>query len=274
MDDAARVRLLSAAVLFALVVAPIGFAAAADDADDPTASASSSVKKKVKKLTKRVTALEAQLADVKGTPGPAGPRGPQGPEGPSTGPAGGDLMGTYPDPLIAGNAVGPDEVQNPIRSVNLPIGSFHNLTDSALIDFTVSDGTAPDFGTSGNGINIIWDNNAVPPADTDFVTSSLVVPPDYASGGSVALRVNKTGHGGVAERLTCSTTVNSTTGSTASVTTTTASDTLYVVTPGGTYAPGDDVRVNCAVDDGTPLGSTADHVVFLHGLEWRYTATQ
>lgn len=38
------------------------------------------------------------------TPGPRGPvgaTGPQGPVGPSTGPAGGDLAGSYPDPKLA-----------------------------------------------------------------------------------------------------------------------------------------------------------------------------
>jgi hypothetical protein len=77
--------------------------------------------------------LPAGAQGPKGDSGPQGPRGPQGeqgpqgvqgPPGPATGPAGGALDGTYPNPGLAANAVTSAAVANgSLRLTDLAVGS-------------------------------------------------------------------------------------------------------------------------------------------------------
>jgi hypothetical protein len=74
----------------------------------------SKLNKKEKQQVKRIAERKAKRLDknIELQPGPEGEQGPEGPPGPSTGPAGGDLSGNYPDPKIADDAVNGAKVQN------------------------------------------------------------------------------------------------------------------------------------------------------------------
>lgn len=96
--------LIAAAVLAAIVM-PVALAGAATD---PQTRASAGVKKQLKQLKQRIAALEGRQ-----DPRTAAPDGRQTATAlPPTGPAGGDLTGSYPNPQLGPDSVGSAAVAN------------------------------------------------------------------------------------------------------------------------------------------------------------------
>jgi hypothetical protein len=104
-----------AAGVFALLVTQIAIAQSGTRGGGQRARSSGSVRRQISKLKSQIAQLRAQVDSVskqQGPQGPPGPPGDQGPPGNSSGAAGGDLTGTYPDPQIAPDAVTGAEVFN------------------------------------------------------------------------------------------------------------------------------------------------------------------
>lgn len=178
--------------------------------------------------------------------------------------------------VLPGSSIGDGEIVDVPRSINLPLPAWVDVSNSDYVDWAASDGTAPDFVSTTP--TIAWDEDTdgggANEADTDHIGTTFIVPPDYASGGSLRVRATKSGHSGVPEQLNATANINAAgAGSAGTATTSSLSSTLYVLIPDGTYASGDSVTVEVWVDDGSS-GSTADEVVVVWAIEWMYTATQ
>lgn len=261
-----RYTLFGAGAVCALLVVPVALAGG-----EQTASSSAGATKLVKKLQRQVAGLNVRLAALEGRAPAAG------------GGAGGDLAGSFPNPSIAPDAVGAPEIEDPTRSVNLPLGSFVNHTDQDPLSYdgtTEITGLNPDLvNGTGGALEIFFDDDAggADAGDTDFVASTLAVPSDYAADGRFAITARKSSNTTtITERVTCIATRNGAELPAAATALTATAATTYEVPSGPAYdlAPGDTLGVRCGVDDGSLSGPTFDDPVSVRAVEFRYSAAQ
>jgi hypothetical protein len=129
------------------LLASVAIAATASGATQHQKGADTSIERQIGKLKKQVRKLKKQLAGIsaitgaagaQGEPGPQGPQGASGPEGPATGPAGGDLTGTFPAPQIAPLTIGGAElagnaITHDTSAINTVLGNYSNKIGAGAI---------------------------------------------------------------------------------------------------------------------------------------------
>jgi hypothetical protein len=157
---------LLAAAVMAMVVMPIAIAGASGHAAGQPAS--KSITKQIRALRKQAAALAKQVAALEGALAPLQDqvtqlKGKQFPASlPPSGPAGGDLTGTFPKPQIGPNTVGALQIADgTVSSADIADGSVGSadIADGSIGSPDIADGSisASDFGARSVGGSALVD---------------------------------------------------------------------------------------------------------------------
>lgn len=183
----------------------------------------------------------------------------------------GDVTGTSGATVVGNDSHthGDTTITDITRSVNIPIGSFANTSNSTEFDFVDLADTSPEYDLVNSGLVLAWDDAAA--VDTDYAGSSFRVPPDYVSGGSIFVSVTQDAATATIEDIGCRWSLNGgaiSAASTTALANQTAIQTVSV-TPAGALVAGTVVNFSFNQSD-----AAADDTVYVHSVEFRYTATQ
>jgi hypothetical protein len=152
--------------LVAILIALSGTAVATQVADSGPRGATA--KKKAKKKAKR---------GPRGPQGLQGPAGPQGAVGPSTGAAGGDLTGSFPNPQLGPGVVGTPEIGTiPAARATAINGLPQTIPDSVATTIALGSEAAVDggFDTAGMHDNAVNNSRLTAPVDGVYLLGAEV----------------------------------------------------------------------------------------------------
>jgi hypothetical protein len=158
--------------IVACFVAVMGTAVVASASDDGRqAKSSATARQQVAKLKRKVSGLTQRVAALEGRPDQVG----QVPSAlPPNGPAGGDLTGNYPNPLIGPDAIGSGEV-----APNSLVGD--DIDESTLAGVPISGVAGGDL--TGAYPNPLIDSNAVGTNEVDATLSASDIANTSSLGG-------------------------------------------------------------------------------------------
>jgi hypothetical protein len=183
-------HLLAAAAIFGLLAMPVSFAAQ----ESPHAAKAAGTKKQIKKLKHQVAGLNARLKAVESKPDQVG----QVPASlPPSGPAGGGLAGTYPNPLIAADSIGASQVADGSLGTSELSGSIPaaRVTNSADQTIGTSGVTALAFDTARYDTANLYapasNTRLTAPVDGIYVISASVQWAPTAAGGLRSLTLQR-----------------------------------------------------------------------------------
>lgn len=172
--------------------------------------------------------------------------------------------------LLSAESISAAEILNLTRSMSLPAPGWYNCTSDAIISTDDGADAQPDWAFINSGIVIAYDDTGGSP-DTEFVCTSFVVPQGYVSGGTMAFVVTADAATATIEDIGCAWSINGAadSGETSAALVSQAAVQTVTVTPAGAPAAGSSINVRCRQSDAAP-----DDVVYIHGVEFRYTSTQ
>lgn len=158
------------------------------------------------------------------------------------------------------------DINDVTQSINIPIGSLFNTGTIGLLPIAISSITDGLVAAVSGHAKLQFKTGAA----STKIGGTFVVPQDYVSGGTFKFSVTKDAEtASQAEQLKVGVSINNSAETLGSAVTVSGAAIQTINSAVGTYAVGDAVSFEFS-----QIGSSANDNVFVHSIEWQYTASQ